>query len=668
MKYLYSLLLFLSCAAVLPAQEKAAEVYQWPVEGKQAGEGVLFRPQDYIETEHNFGELFIAAAEGTNVLSPCDGTVVSFGLQYYPSLTSSMSLSGKGTFREMVDGNREEAKKRGLNANFFSVGITIQTADGRRVHLAGLNSDRAFATGQKVKRGEVLGKVHYCYHKIPRPCLMVSISKGGNTADPMSPFGLQSTFIAPVARQPKDPLTREEATADYRQLAAAVKEIYPSLEDFMTEAEYDRFVDAEIAKIPESISLKDFARMMMDFNRRIHDSHLWLSYGINTNAHRQMKLSPLLFGKVDDAVRVISTTGDYQQYQGREIVRINNKPVETICAEVEKVTGWSYDANVQSFTEHQMAAMLSHRYFLTDKEAQQGEKTTFTFADGEELTLPLGSAALEREYCEPFRHYLLSMRGIDLKHPEHRRVNYYHFMPNDSTAYLRLKTFHLMETEADSVAAFIRSLEEKGVNHLIIDLSFNGGGHTWVLDKLVNALLDEPRKREGGYSKVNMQTLKTPTLNWVAGERMFEGYKERAGRKGFYLMNDSAAPADTARREVYKGRLYVITNAYSASASSLFAGIMKRNGRGYIVGRETLSAYHTMTALKFADIQLANSLFKCHIPMVRIVSDEYVSDAFPKGRGVIPHLNIPISYEEIAVDGNLLLTKTLELIAKGIYL
>ncbi len=120
--------------------------------------------------------------------------------------------------------------------------------------------------------------------------------------------------------------------------------------------------------------------------------------------------------------------------------------------------------------------------------------------------------------------------------------------------------------------------------------------------------------------------------------------------------------------DVYKGRLYVIINSHSASASSLFAGIMKRNNRGYIVGRETMSAYHTMTALKFADIQLTNSLFKCHIPMVRIVSDEYVSDAFPKGRGVMPHLNIPISYEEVAVNGNLLYTKTLELIGKGIYL
>lgn len=109
-------------------------------------------------------------------------------------------------------------------------------------------------------------------------------------------------------------------------------------------------------------------------------------------------------------------------------------------------------------------------------------------------------------------------------------------------------------------------------------------------------------------------------------------------------------------------------NAGSASASTTFAGIMKRNNRGYVVGRETRTAYHRMNAMKFVNIQLANSQFKCHIPLVRIVQDEHVSDAFPYGRGVIPHLTVPLSYEELATDGQLIYNKTLELIANDIYL
>ena len=38
--------------------------WQWPVKGAKAGEGIVYRPQDRIEKELNFGDLYIAAPEG----------------------------------------------------------------------------------------------------------------------------------------------------------------------------------------------------------------------------------------------------------------------------------------------------------------------------------------------------------------------------------------------------------------------------------------------------------------------------------------------------------------------------------------------------------------------------------------------------------------------------
>lgn len=226
-----------------------------------------------------------------------------------------------------------------------------------------------------------------------------------------------------------------------------------------------------------------------------------------------------------------------------------------------------------------------------------------------------------------------------------------------------------METEVDSMLVFLDLLEKKGYKNLIIDLRGNPGGNPDVEYKLVDALMDEPIKREGGYMKVNTQTIKSPTLNYPSGTVMFEDYKEIPGRKGFYKISDpdENTPSDTIKA-LYTGRVYVLINANSASASTEFAGIMKRNSRGYVIGRETKTAYHTMNAMKFAEIGLPNSHFKCHIPMVRIVSDEFVSDDFPYGRGVIPHLTIPFTYEEMTSNGEMIYNKALELIRDGIYL
>ncbi|MBR3709329.1 MAG: hypothetical protein IKM99_00005, partial [Bacteroidales bacterium] len=58
------------------------ETFLWPISGKQAGEGILYRPQDYIgvadaqtQAELNFGDLIIGAPLGTPVLCPVDGKI-----------------------------------------------------------------------------------------------------------------------------------------------------------------------------------------------------------------------------------------------------------------------------------------------------------------------------------------------------------------------------------------------------------------------------------------------------------------------------------------------------------------------------------------------------------------------------------------------------------------
>lgn len=661
------LALFFCCFSVmLQAQETEIDNYLWPIEGKKAGENILYRPQDYIEDEHNFGDLFITAEKGTNIVSPCDGIVIGFGYGCYTTLTGSISYGVEGSLKAAADSCRESMAKYGIDTKYLSIHIYIQTTDGRKINIVGLDAEnRKFITGQKVKRGEVLGKIHYCYKKIPQHCIMLSIStKNGKISDPMAPFGLKSTFIPPVVRQPKQQLTRAEATADYRQLAASIKEIYPSLEDFMSEAEYDTFVENEIAKIPENITLVDFARLIMNFNHRIHDSHMWLKYGVNTDRHKNIKCPPLWFGKVDGKVRMLYATEKYREYLGREIARINGRHVDTICVELEKYFNLIYDADVQSVKELELAGSLPLYYYTMAEEAQKDNRTTFTFADGEELTVQLEDKSIVSKY-ERMNSQTPKMAP---QYAIEAKGNLYSSIENDSTAYIRLRTFQLMDTELEQMLAFIRQVQTNGIENLIIDLRNNLGGYPHVMYKMVEAVMDEPIIHEGGYQKVNAQTF-SGTLNLGEGT-MFSGFKQVEGKKGFYLYNNDneSVEKDSVRHDVYRGRIYVLINGRSASASTLFAGIMKRNKRGYIVGRETKTAYHCMNAEKFADIQLVNSMFQCHIPIVRLVHDEYVSDEFPYGRGVIPHLTVPLSYEEMTTNHQLVYTKTLDLIANGIYL
>lgn len=661
-RFLTLLLLILGCILRLIAQTEE-NIYQWPIEGAKVGEGILYSPQDYINQEYNFDNLFIGAELGANVVSPCDGVVTYISLNYFHSLNTSSSRGGRSdSFNEILEQHRRSMEKNGQDVKYLSYLIHIKSNDGKTLHIGGLSTDTPLTTGQKVKQGEVLGQVHYCYKKIPKPCIRLAISKGGKSDDPMTPFGLKTTFIPPVKQKPKAVLTRAEAIADYRQMASSIKEIYPSLEDFMTEEEYDTFVEEEIAKIPENITLKEFAYLIMNFNQKVHDSHMWFDYGIPLD--NDGTISPVMFARVDDKVRIIVTTNEYKAHTGREITHINGKHVDTLYTEIVPHTSMIYDAQVESVLEQELASpFTNHLYYKGDKDAFKANKATLTFSDGEELTVPLMKLSpntISQFDRKTMEHWFVSQYLV------YRKGNWETLKSNDSTACMRLKNFELMETEVDSMLVFLDLLEKKGYKNLIIDLRGNPGGNPDVVYKLVDALMDEPIKKEGGYMKVNTQTIKSPTLNYPSGTMMFEDYKKIPGRKGFYKISGNV-PSDIIKA-LYTGRIYVLINANSASASTEFAGIMKRNARGYVIGRETKTAYHTMNALKFAEIGLSNSHFKCHIPMVRIVSDEFVSENFPYGRGVIPHLTIPFTYEEMTSNGEMIYNKALELIRDGVYL
>ena len=76
-----------------------------------------------------------------------------------------------------------------------------------------------------------------------------------------------------------------------------------------------------------------------------------------------------------------------------------------------------------------------------------------------------------------------------------------------------------------------------------------------------------------------------------------------------------------------------------------------------------------MTAYKFLNLMLPNSKIQVRIPLVKDVFDDLVTARTPKGRGLIPDYEVPLSYEEVYTsEKDIILEKALELISEGKYL
>ncbi len=79
----------LLASASLLAARADGEAWLWPVVGAETGDGIIYKPQTYIDKQLNFADLFIAAPLDAEVVAPVDGKVTSTGIGYLESMTSS---------------------------------------------------------------------------------------------------------------------------------------------------------------------------------------------------------------------------------------------------------------------------------------------------------------------------------------------------------------------------------------------------------------------------------------------------------------------------------------------------------------------------------------------------------------------------------------------------
>lgn len=191
-----------------------------------------------------------------------------------------------------------------------------------------------------------------------------------------------------------------------------------------------------------------------------------------------------------------------------------------------------------------------------------------------------------------------------------------------------------------------------------------------VLDRLLSCLLNEPSRNKGAMNWVTKRggyaSFEGCCLNYTHDMDIFPEYEPMPDGNGFFSLDDCAkVEPDSAVQ--YHGRLYVLTNAGSVSAATLFPAEIVRNRRGVVVGRETATAYHYMNAMKFADIRLPNSGFQFRIPLVRAVYDTTRNRRIPYGRGVLPDYPVELTRREIFEAPDSILTCALNLIASGRY-
>ena len=163
-----------------------------------------------------------------------------------------------------------------------------------------------------------------------------------------------------------------------------------------------------------------------------------------------------------------------------------------------------------------------------------------------------------------------------------------YFMPSTTTGYIRLSKFGAHT--AEEFVSTLKKLTSKGISNLIVDLRGNGGGFMSAAITIADQFLGSGK-----------EIVSTKGINFKS-----ESYK--ATHNGLFL----------------KGRLVILIDEFSASASEIVAGAVQDHDRGLIIGRHSFGKGTVQTPIDLGDgSALRLTIARYYTPVGRCIERPY---------------------------------------------
>lgn len=230
-----------------------------------------------------------------------------------------------------------------------------------------------------------------------------------------------------------------------------------------------------------------------------------------------------------------------------------------------------------------------------------------------------------------------------------------HFMEKDSSvAIMKIRSFNKGDFRPFYKESF-REIENYKSNTLILDLRDNGGGRLNEIVNLYSYLSDstfvfldksevvsKSSLMEGAYfngGSFGVKILKAIYTPLLYSYLLLTVHKDDTG-KSWYATHTRQHKVNT---NAFKGKIYVLINGGSFSASSIISSNLKSSKRVTFVGEETGGAFNGTVAGFMPVIKLPNSKLKIRIGLM-VMTPHYKTEI--KGRGIFPDKEISTNLEK----------------------
>jgi hypothetical protein len=206
-----------------------------------------------------------------------------------------------------------------------------------------------------------------------------------------------------------------------------------------------------------------------------------------------------------------------------------------------------------------------------------------------------------------------------------------------------------------------KKINHEKIKHLVIDLRSNGGGNINMFTLLTKYIRNTPFKVAdsayavakclGPYSgRVKQGLLTNIGLFFLTKKRSDGNY-----HFGYYERKTHYPK----KKNHFDGKVYVLINGPTFSASTLFCNAIKGQDNVTLIGEEAGGGWYGNNGIMIPDILLPHTKLRVRLPLFRIVQYNHV----PKnGSGVVPDIYIPPTADAVKYVKDIKMEAALQLI------
>jgi hypothetical protein len=458
-------------------------------------------------------------------------------------------------------------------------------------------------------------------------------------------------------REKEEVFTTEELREDLDFLIKNLEEIHPNIYHSVNKEEFQREVKEVREGFKDSMTDVDFYSKTAPLVSKLREGHTWINWPGSIEKklfNGKGRVFPYKIKLFEDRIFITDTIDSNNSIPiGSEIIAINAWGTEDIIKDCLKYTSGELDHYKKSMIEDK----FSTKYV-----------TVYDFSD---------TYSIMYKDAEDNKYKTAAVEGIDYrKFIEHDKKinsqykNYsYTYLEDINTGYIQFNSFYDFKAFEEFLNNTFQHMKEKKAENLIIDIRKNGGGNAALGDLLVCYITDKKfRRTEGGITKISVPLIKhwENSLKNIGYEvkvnkdyteiEIPNGNESSKFKVGTYKDNNNEERRPFDVKDIFKGKVYVLTGPQSFSSSAMFSSIVKDYDLGTIIGEETGG-----TAGGYTD----NSMFR--LPNTKILcctSNCYFTRPSGKktNRGVMPDFQVKQTVEEYLKGEDAVMNFTKELI------